>query len=97
LTNGVNWRIYKVVFGKPIDQELVAEFDFLALSHKDDDHLNLLHLLTKEGWTKSVLSDFHDQRQALSRFSIAAVLLSDTILAAVRRELKRLSPDVKVD
>src|SRR6267378_1042283 len=27
LTNGVMWRIYKVSFSKPIDQELVAEFN----------------------------------------------------------------------
>jgi hypothetical protein len=34
LTNGTTWRIYKVIFGKPIDQELVIEIDFCALSPK---------------------------------------------------------------
>ena len=97
LTNGIHWKIYKVHFKKPIDQELVAEFDFLGLEAKSEDHLAMLHLLSKEGWTKSALADFHDQKQALSRFSIAAVLLSDPILSAVRRELRRLSPDVKVE
>lgn len=97
LTNGVSWKIYKVIFGKPIDQELVADFDFLTLNPRDQDHLALLHLLSKEGWTKSLLSDFHSQKQALSRFTIGALLLADPILATVRRELKRISPDVRVD
>ena len=97
LTNGVSWKIYKVIFGKPIDQELVADFDFLTLNPKDENHLAFLHLLSKEGWTKSVLSDFHSQKQALSRFTIAALVLSDPVLNSLRRELKRLSPDVKVD
>lgn len=97
LTNSVIWKIYKVIFGKPIDQELVAEFDFINLDLRDDSHLALLHLLSKEGWTKSALSDFHSQKQALSRFTIAAVVLSSPILANLRRELKKLSPDVRVE
>jgi hypothetical protein len=97
LTNGIVWKIYKVLFNKPIEQELVAEFDFLTLNSKDDEHLGLLHLLSKEGWTKSVLDDFHSQKQALSRFSIAALVLSDPVASTIRRELRRLSPDVKVD
>lgn len=34
LTNGTIWRIYKVIFGKPIDQELVFEVNFATISHK---------------------------------------------------------------
>src|SRR6516225_3425883 len=32
LTNGVTWRIYKIIFGKPIEQELLIELDFLTLN-----------------------------------------------------------------
>jgi hypothetical protein len=35
--------------------------------------------------------------RALSRFSIGAVLLTDPVLTIVKRELKRISPDVKID
>ena len=28
VTNGIHWRMYKVSFAKPIDQELVLEIDF---------------------------------------------------------------------
>jgi len=97
LTNAAHWRIYKVLFGKPIDQELVCEFDFLSLNPKDENHLQLLFLLTKEGWVKSAVAEFSEQRQALSRFSIGAVILSEPVLATIRRELKRVSPDVRIE
>src|SRR5690242_15588026 len=48
LTNGTNWRVYKVVFGKPIDHEIVVEFDLLSLSHRNSDAIDLLGLLAKE-------------------------------------------------
>jgi len=97
LTNAAHWRIYRVVFGKPIDQELVCEFDFLALDPRDGAHLQLLFLLTKEGWAKSAVVEFSEQRQALSRFFIGATILSDPVLGVIRRELKRVSPDVRIE
>lgn len=97
LTNGVIWQVYKVSFGKPIGQELVLEIDFLNLSPKNSDHLENLYLLTKEGISKSILGEYHAQQQALSRFFIGALVLSDPVLDVLRRELRRVSPDVKID
>ncbi len=72
------------------------EVNFLALEHKPAD-LEALFLVTRESWAKSALSEYYDQKQALSRFSIGAVLLTEPVLSIVKRELKRLSPDVKID
>ncbi len=97
LTNGELWKIYKVSFTKPIAQDLVVELDILKLSHKKPQDLELVFLLSKEGFIKSALGDFNAQRQALNRFWIAAMLLTDPVLEVVRRELRRMSPDVKID
>ncbi len=97
LTNGVCWRVYKVTFAKPIDQELVIDIDFLNLSHKSERDLELLYLWCKEGWVKSVLGEFHAQKQALSRFFLGNMLLSEPVLAVIRRELRRVSPDVRIE
>ncbi|WP_245844415.1 hypothetical protein [Nibricoccus aquaticus] len=97
LTNGAQCRVYKVIFAKPIDQELVCEFDFLNLDARDDTHLQFLLLLTKEGWAKSAVGEFHQQKQALSRFYVGAALMSDSVLGAIRKELKRVSPDVRIE
>lgn len=97
LTNGIVWRVYKISFGKPIDQELVVEMDFLKASHRNVKDIEQLYLLCKEGWIKSVLGEFHTQKQALSRFFLSELIQSDIILNVLRRELRRLSPDVRVD
>lgn len=97
LSNGISWRIYKVIFAKPIDQELVCEFDFSSLDPKDETHLQFLFLLTKEGWAKSAVGDFLQQKQALSRFHIGAAILSESVLSTIKRELKRVSPDVRIE
>jgi hypothetical protein len=54
-------------------------------------------LLTKEGWAKSAVVEFREHRQALSRFFVGATVLTEPVLAVIRRELKRVSPDVKID
>ena len=96
LSNGTHWRIYKILFSKPIDAELVCEINFLTLDTKSADHLLQLFTITKEGWSKKVLGELHEQRQALSKFVIAGVVTSEPVLDMVRRELKRLCPDVKI-
>jgi predicted type IV restriction endonuclease len=97
LTNGDNWHVYRITFGQPIGQELVFEFDFLSLSHKNANDIERLYLLTKEGWSKSVLGEYHAQMQVLNRYFIAATILTDPVLDVIRRELRRVSPDVKIE
>jgi hypothetical protein len=97
LTNGMLWRVYRVTFAKPINQELVIEIDFASLSAKSTKDIECLFLFCKEGWIKSVLGEYHEQRQALSRFFLGAMILSDPVLQLLRRELRRLSPDVRVE
>jgi hypothetical protein len=97
LTNGICWRVYHVVFSKPIEQELVVDIDFCAMSTRSEADLERLFLWCKEGWQKSVLSEYHTQRQALSRFFVGAMLLTEPVLDVIRRELRRVSPDVKID
>lgn len=97
LTNAVHWCIYSVTFGQPIGHELVKEFDFTTLNPKSDADLESLYLFTKEALTRDVLEEYQLQRQAMSRFFLGAMILSDPVLAVVRRELCRMSPDVKIE
>ncbi len=97
LTNGDNWHVYRITFGQPIGQELVFEFDFSNLNHKNANDVERLFLLTKEGWGKSVLGEYHAQMQVLNRYFIVATILTDPVLDVIRRELRRVSPDVKIE
>src|SRR5690606_12904219 len=80
-----------------IDKELVLEIDFLSLSSRNSKHIEDLYLLTREGMARASLGEYHAQRQALSRFILGAMILSETVLKIVCRELRRISPDVKID
>lgn len=96
LTNGNCWKVFRVIFAKPIDNELVLDIDLLALNPKNANDLENLYLLTRESMLKSGLYAYHDHLQATNKFYLAAVVLSDAVLETVRRELRRLS-DAKVE
>jgi Type I restriction enzyme R protein N terminus (HSDR_N) len=96
LTNGAVWRIYKLQFAKPISADLVLEFDLLALNLRASDCIDLVSMVAKECWQKARMSTYYEQRQAMSRFTLGALLLTDTVIDVVRRELRRIA-DVKVD
>lgn len=96
LTNGNIWKVFRVIFAKPIDAELVLDIDVLTLNPKNGADLESLYLLTRESMLKSGLYAYHDHLQATNKFYLAAVLLSDPVLETVRRELRRLS-DAKLD
>lgn len=97
LTNGIRWRIYKIIYGKPISHDLVYEFDFLTLNAKKEADLSLLYYVSKESLTKSVLEEFHVQKQSLSKFFIGQILLSDSVLETIKKSVKKITPNAKLD
>ena len=97
LTNSARWKVYRVTFAKPIDQELILDIDLLSLNPKTQAHIDLLYPLSRDGLMKSALLEYHTQRQAMSKFSLAALLLSEPMLKTIRRELRRFSPGVNIE
>ena len=96
LTNGQTWRVYKVIFGKPIEKELVMEVDLTEISPRAPSQMEKLYNLAREGISKELLEEYHARKQATNRFLLAAAILDDPVLKVIRRELKRISPGVKV-
>ncbi|TGN17902.1 type I restriction enzyme HsdR N-terminal domain-containing protein [Leptospira idonii] len=97
LSNGIIWQIYKITFAKPIDKELVYEINFLNINPKNEDQLEPIYYLCKEALGKSLLDEYHSQKQALSKYYIGQMLLTETILDVIKRELKRVTPGVKIE
>ncbi len=98
LTNGCIWKVFKITYAKPIDKELVYEFDILKINSKKQNDLDMLYYVCKESTTKvkSALDDYYLQKQILSRFFIAQVILTETVIDTIRKSIKRISPDAKV-
>ena len=97
LTNASVWRLYQVIFAKPIDKRLVAEVDLTTIETRKEDSLEKLWPLTKEGFLKGAHLELRDRQDATSRYVLAALLTcNETIVGAIRRELRRVV-DVLVD
>lgn len=96
LTNGHIWRVYKVTFSKPIEAEVVVDTDLLALNPREAATIDLLGLFAKEGWQKARLAEHHAHKQLLNKYTLAAAILSEPVLDVVRRQLRRVSQDIKI-
>jgi len=97
LTNGIIWNIYKIKFERPINYELVVSFNFLDLNLKKTEDLEMLFLLSKRGISKAVREDFYERSKSVNRFVIGAILVSDSIKNSIRRDIRKISPGVKVE
>jgi Type I restriction enzyme R protein N terminus (HSDR_N) len=97
LTNAVEWRLHRIKFGKPIDHEEVSSFTLVDINIKNEDDLKKLFLLCREGIGADAMGTFHQHLQIMNRFTIAQVMLTDPVIAVVRKELRKIFPDLKID
>jgi predicted type IV restriction endonuclease len=97
LTNGVTWEIYRVRFERPLGHDLLCTFNLLELNPRKQDDQEMLYLLCREGLNKAVIEEFAEHVKSVNKFVIGAILQTDEVLNLVRRELRRVSPGIKVD
>lgn len=97
LTNGIVWRLYHVIFNKPIDKQLIGEMDLMTIDCRDEAQQEVLFLFTKEGFKRGAQVEMRDRKDATSRYVLSALILNnDSVLNAIRRELRRVV-EVNVD
>jgi predicted type IV restriction endonuclease len=97
LTNGIDWRIYRIRFEQPINFDLVSTFDFAVLNPRDEKDQSCLFILAKEGLNKNVREDFYEKVQSVNRYVIGTLVLGEPVLNVLRRELKKMSEGVRID
>jgi len=97
LSNGVAWQVYKIHFKQPVEKTLIYEIDLLKASYKNQQLLECLGNLSREGFTKSSMATFFQQQQITSKFALAAILTSPSMINAIKKEIKRLCPTAKMD
>lgn len=97
LTNGIHWKIYKVLFQRPIFHDLVYEFNLEDMAPKKSSDLELLFMVSKESLSKSVLDDYHSQKLALSKYFIANMLITDVLVDTLKKQIKKMNPDIKIE
>ncbi len=95
LTNAIIWKIYRIKFAQPIDWEEVYCFDMGALSSRSADDLSKLGMLCRESISTDALEAFHKNAQILNRYVISELLQGDAMVAALKKELRKLFAGVK--
>ncbi|MBE5074387.1 type I restriction enzyme HsdR N-terminal domain-containing protein [Erythrobacteraceae bacterium E2-1 Yellow Sea] len=95
LSNAIIWKVYRISFTKPIQWEEVLCLDMGAVTRSADD-LAKLFMLCKESISGEALDAFHRQSQIVNRFVVAQTLLSDAVLATLRKEFRRTFDGLKV-
>ena len=99
LTNGILWKVYHITFGKPVDKELVYEFNMCELNTKRQADIELLYYLCIESFaqnSKATLDDLRAQKQIINRFIIGQIILTDMGIDSIRKCVKKIYPDLKV-
>lgn len=96
LTNAVEWRLVRIYVSNQISHEEVCRISFTELNAKNEDHLQQLFLFAKEGLTTDAMDAFHQQAQLFNKFTVSALLRSEPVITVLRREIRRLFPDIKV-
>jgi predicted type IV restriction endonuclease len=91
LTNAQVWQAYHVtpVKGQQSEVTLIFEVDILDETLKPSAKTELLFLISKEGLSKGRLAEYLSAQNAVSPKTLKPILLSDDVLAAVRKEIKK--------
>ncbi len=97
LTNGIEWKIYKIRFEKPINYDVVCSFNFMDLSARSDKDQELLFIIAKEGLVKNTRKEYLEKTQTLNRFIIGGLIFSEPVLNSIRKELRKLSDGMNVN
>jgi hypothetical protein len=82
-----------MIFEQPVRYEHVFDINFLD---EDRELISKIYMLSREGIVKAAIDEYREQQQATSRHMLAAVIISEAVLGAIRRELRRSTPNLKV-
>lgn len=97
LTNGVIWQLHRVKFEQPICHECVAIINILEMNPKTDKDQEALYLIAKEGLQKDIREEYYEKIQNVNKYIIGNLLVSEPIIAALRKELRKFADGVKIE
>lgn len=87
LTNGRNWQVYHISNTTPIEHELLFQADLLG-DGSPAEKVAQLWQISKAAMVKGVINETYQSAAAVNNVSIKSALLSDSVLIAVRKEIR---------
>jgi hypothetical protein len=88
LSNGQTWQVWHITGGLPIVMDLAIEVDLLA-EGTPSSKIDQLFFLTKESFKRKQIDELWQAKKATNPQSLAKIVLSPTVVDAIRKELWR--------
>lgn len=88
LSNGIDWQVYHLTFGQPVETTLVLTVDLLG-DETVAQKAEKLFYLSRESLKRRQIDDLWKTKLATSPKSLGATILSEPVLEAIRKELRR--------
>jgi len=95
LTTGDVWQCHRIPGGQ--DPEQFFEIRLLDTNQSDDEKVEYFYLLSKDGFARDAIQEQWRRAECFRPLALARILLSDEILRAVRRALRRDNPGRTID
>lgn len=97
LTNGQRWQVWFVSLSTKIVRELVLDVDLCKVDPRVVADVERLYPITRTGVFTGALGAVKQEKRAMNRHAIGAALMRDGVVSAIRRELAKLEPDVRIN
>ena len=97
LTNGIEWRLYRLKFEKPVTWDLVGRFNWGTLDVKCEQELEKVFCLCKEGVEKGARDDLFEKVQCVNRYVIGQLILQEPVVSVLRKELRKMADGIFVE
>jgi len=91
LTNGSDWRVYHLTAGLPVVIDLALSVDLLDDATPLAKKAESLFFLTRESFKRNQIDELWRTRAATSPRQLASAILSDPVVDALRKEIRRVT------
>lgn len=88
LTNGADWQVYHVTGGLPVKIDLAFKINLLSEATVAQKAAELFYL-HRESFKRRQIDELWKAKAATSPAALGAALLSEPVISALRRELRR--------
>lgn len=88
LTNGLHWQVYHLSAGLPVTVDLALDVQIMG-EGSTSQKVNDLFFLTVEAFKRRQIDELWKAKRATSPESLTKVLLSESVVNTIRKELKR--------
>lgn len=91
LTNGQVWQAYEVtvVKGQQSEVSLIFEVDLLNDEVKNSQKVDLMLLLSIEGFTRGLIKEYVEKRNAVSPRVVVPAILSADVIDSIRKVIRQ--------